>query len=172
MGICVTGQLQRLELQSKLDNLVEANAQEYTIDLVVIVDPHQSVYINENTFLNSSKRGLSSWNKQRAVQAMEKSSASVSRLVLWSQPTDPPLQERYVAELSDRRHSSAKRRKRAQVHVRQWATLSMVRMIPWYINTVCSHTRYAPLAIFSAIGSLRRTGLLTMSTFACETTFW
>ena len=45
-GICVTGQLARLELESKLKHLIRPNAGDFDIDLIIIVDPSSARHVN------------------------------------------------------------------------------------------------------------------------------
>jgi hypothetical protein len=45
-GICVTGQLTRLELKSKMDHLIKPNLRDYDIDLLIVVDPEGARHVN------------------------------------------------------------------------------------------------------------------------------
>jgi hypothetical protein len=125
-GICITGQITRLELESKLKHLIKPNLKSYAIDLVIIVDPESSSHVNiRDAKGEGAKIGNSALDAATIKKAASKLPLNKFSLVLYEQETavNPDNLERYMASLNKEYMTRGERKKRALSHIRQWYTM-------------------------------------------------
>ena len=133
LGVCIVGQLSRLELESKLWRLVAPNTVAFDVHLAFVLAPEgHREYVN----LQSDTGASFNWNvttlekriREFAGNDLPRNSfenATVTfSLDLRPQEKEPWLWPDYLARLADYYHTSTdKQRSRAASHVRQWKSL-------------------------------------------------
>ena len=75
MGVCVTGQMARLELESKMRHFVNPNLEAYAIDLVLVLAPASTTRFVTN---DTDAGGRMAWTKPGLLAAIARSSATRS----------------------------------------------------------------------------------------------
>lgn len=121
LGVCITGQAERLELRSKLQRLVLPNRDAFDIDLVFVLGPVGTArYVNHL----SNVGGRQSWTEQslqRAIAMLEFEGRV--RIQLRPQEPVPMLHYSYVNDSEKWSNDLGKRILRSRSHVRQWWSL-------------------------------------------------
>ena len=126
LGICITGQLGRLEIESKIEKLLIPNLSNFEISVVLVLDDrNKSIFANEEK-LNSNIAKVSLESARASFQA-----ASTRVFIDGSpQPKNPLIDVgvgSYASSLvKDGGSKIMNKRKirRAAIHVRQWAALT------------------------------------------------
>jgi hypothetical protein len=117
MGLCVTGQLKRMEFWSKLHHFIVPNMEQYDMHVLFVLDPESIEAVNERKFL-----GLPT-----AVMGEEELKTQVNRqcpgcqvsVDFYRQPMLPSVARRYVMELDKFALNDTRSRvRRAVVHSR------------------------------------------------------
>ena len=117
MGLCITGQLMRMELWSKLVNLVRPNMHDYDMDVLFVLDPESNLAVNERR-----NKGLPSTvlNESDLVAHVSRFCPTCTTSVdFYTQPKKPVVAHNYVLDLDKGpRNFTAVRANRAMVHAR------------------------------------------------------
>lgn len=124
MGVCLTGQLKRMEFWSKIHHLLVPNKQYYDIDVFFVMDPDSIVAVNERKFLGVPTVVLNETEIRDAVKRYCPECGVVVRFQ--QQPKTPSLVTAYLNDLAKyMRTNSSVIAKRATVHDRllySWAS--------------------------------------------------
>ena len=129
MGVCVTGQMARLELESKMRHFVNPNLEAYAIDLVLVLAPASTTRFVTN---DTDAGGRMAWTKPGLLAAIARSSATRARearadlaVTVDDSPQNPApfLRFEYVNQSDKWQGEPAKMEERVRSHVRQWQAL-------------------------------------------------
>jgi hypothetical protein len=124
VGICITGQLSRLEMQSKIRNLVAPmRALGSTVDVAFVLDPKRGVYTNDLVYgpFYAPDRYKSPEDLERFVTGS--GVFAKQKFLAFDQPAEPLLNQGYVRALNKQEHGQNFTHLRAQNHVRQFLSL-------------------------------------------------
>jgi hypothetical protein len=124
--ICITGQLSRLEISTKLESLISPNRHHH-MDVVFVLDPNSQ----RSTNLRLPHRELSHTENQ-VVGEFEKAGANVLLFDNRSQADDPQVSATYVEQLNKVWMHNDTRHKRAQNHFRQYEAFRRCNVKPGY----------------------------------------
>lgn len=125
IGVCVIGQLGRLELESKLKHVLCGQNQTLTsIDVVFVLSPGRIRYVNSHTDFG----GHAAWTRQSLNASMAtKRCPSMERgtLIIDDAPQEslPFIHAEYVLASNKFPRDMPKKVKRARAHVRQWRAM-------------------------------------------------
>ena len=128
MGVCVTGQLARLELESKMRRFVNINLGAYAIDLVLMLAPASTThFVNKDT----DAGGRKNWTKPSLLATILRSAARAGNasadltVLVDDSPQDPApfLRFEHVNQSNKWQGEPAKMEQRVRSHVRQWQAL-------------------------------------------------
>jgi len=127
LGLCLTGQLERLEIESKARHLVRDLNRTHDIDVVLVVANGTARYVNGFSVANSSAVQATAErlrSRTRAALIRTFVQAGASRVVLNTEPQWelPYLRKQYVLNLN-KPMSNVHLANRARSHVRQWRSL-------------------------------------------------
>lgn len=121
MGICVTGQMGRLELTSKLENLVAVNLEKYSIDLVlVLAPPQQRIHFANPTSDPGGRRRWSAAAIAEDVMRRFRERSDVQVFIDDAQQAETPYVNVEYLKVSNKPTLGGAR---VQSHVRQWLAL-------------------------------------------------
>uniref|UniRef100_A0A7S3NGS9 Hexosyltransferase n=1 Tax=Aureoumbra lagunensis TaxID=44058 RepID=A0A7S3NGS9_9STRA len=137
LGVCVTGQLSRLELESKIRRLISLNSEAYEIDMVFVLGTNTH-FVNGET----DAGGRAEWSAELIRKAVRHWAPRVARVVV---DAGPQLERPYI-ELSYLQASDKPWLGKARIesHVRQW--WSLLRCWKHFIHLACK--RQAPYQTF------------------------
>uniref|UniRef100_A0A7S1TLQ0 Uncharacterized protein n=1 Tax=Erythrolobus australicus TaxID=1077150 RepID=A0A7S1TLQ0_9RHOD len=130
LGVCLTGQLGRLELESKINNFLAPMREVYThIDVALVLSNGTSVFVNEEGKGNAS---ASLYPSAEAAKMKLKATGMVNLvyLALYQPPENPMLDSAYVQQLNKNFTGSLLMR-RARGHVTQWSMLLDCARMLW-----------------------------------------
>jgi len=116
VGICVTGQLSRLELQLKVKNIVKPlKTYGFRVDIIALLSDAPPRYVNARYMGNAS------WFRELSeVEKFLANKVDALRVVKYNQAMKPLLDPSYV-RLLDNQRTRAKMEFRTTVHINQWA---------------------------------------------------
>lgn len=125
MGVCITGQVSRLELASKVQHVVSAASQRgYVVDVVIVASAEGTVFVNGQRTRTGRQFG-EHWTMGTMKRTLLR--ARVGRLVIdtTAQWLDPYLRREYVRRTSRRKpgFTLALKDARTRSHVRQWRAM-------------------------------------------------
>lgn len=110
--VCITGQLNRLEIQTKIQNFIKPNAGKIDVSFVLDLNSKYAT----NTVVGN--RSLPSMNE--VVSQFESAGARVLFFNTQAQTAAPDVSSVYVMQLDKRKFSLEKRLERARNHFRQY----------------------------------------------------
>mmetsp|Transcript_11478 Transcript_11478/g.24789 ORF Transcript_11478/g.24789 Transcript_11478/m.24789 type:complete len:352 (-) Transcript_11478:254-1309(-) len=116
LGICITGQLSRLELGFKVQNLVAPLTKHgFRVDVVALLGAGRPQYVNNRSM------GTDSWFRSfEEVERYLKPSVSSLRVVEFKQPKRPRLDPKYYRNMDKQGAFEGLMKFRNKVHVSQW----------------------------------------------------
>ena len=122
LGLCVTGQLSRLELWSKIFNVIVPNAPSYAIDVLFVLDAEQHSAVNSEAALNGMPVAL--LDKATIQSHMTRYCPECHVMFDFApQPKSPPAMEPYVHDMGKYKpYEIDSRRKRAILNARNMHT--------------------------------------------------
>lgn len=124
LGVCIVGQLGRLELQSKADHVVIANREEYMVDVALVLDngKHGLRFVDKHFKENGGGEVEypTTWEMTRALQGARR-----VKVRFIEQPEKPLVRGEYLSGLDKDKMSSDARLERARIHLRQWSMLDI-----------------------------------------------
>ncbi|CAE7493227.1 Crnkl1 [Symbiodinium natans] len=133
--ICITGQIRRLELKTKVENLfLPLAAAGYNVLVALVLDPRQEPkYINRPAGEWHEDYQVTDGNFTTLAQAAEMLPKSINLIADPFIPHDYPVDERYVEDLYQTMPWKGRdmARSRGQSHMRQWETLHRCSQLPW-----------------------------------------
>lgn len=154
IGVCVTGQLSRLETESKLRHLIEPSSKRFVIDVVLVVSGEGSRFINGETEYTGGPSGLSA----RSVASAFGRSASGEVVVDTSPQEEHPYVQRAYLNISDKPQLGEER---VRSHVRQWAALmTCYKHFAWLEAKRCASGAHGEEDIYGRFIKLRDDSLL------------
>ena len=123
LGICVTGQLSRMELWSKIHNIVVPNMHAFDIDVHFVLDDERNEAVNERIHLGMPLVRL---NVTEITDRVAKYSPNCQTFVdFYAQAEEPTVVERYKHDqFKLPRNQIELRTQRAVIHVRIFASWS------------------------------------------------
>jgi len=127
MVICMTGQLSRLELKSKIKNVIGNNKLKgHHIDVVVILDASNvTKYSDEAGGMKVDPSLKPEFETEESVRRELAPYTDKVRIKWYTQPADPVVAEWYYDGMYDYNYPKdpIERSKRVKLHVRQYATI-------------------------------------------------
>jgi hypothetical protein len=124
--ICITGQLSRLEIFTKVNSIISPN-RHHRLDVVFVLDPNSQ----RSTNLMLPHRELS-YTESQVVVEFEKAGANVLFFDNRSQTDDPQVSATYVKQLNKVWMHKDARYQRAQNHFRQYEAFRRCNVQPSY----------------------------------------
>lgn len=126
IGVCVIGQMSRLELSSKLRHALEPLSLHYTVDVVMPLSARKRThFVNKQTDVGGRKDWTEGLVKSRIRAALRvRNGTTNGAVILDSSPQDasPLLHFSYVVS-GDKYDKLADKEERVRSHVRQWGAL-------------------------------------------------
>lgn len=124
VGVCVTGQIARLDLDSKIEHLFSNTACACVFDIVFVLAQNTSAYVNHDEDMG----GRMEWTQQsisHRLNSQRSTSPQLGRLIvdIGRQEPNPLLHAEYVAYGLKFRDNPTMMEERARSHVRQWRAL-------------------------------------------------
>ncbi|KAA8495301.1 hypothetical protein FVE85_1456 [Porphyridium purpureum] len=118
LAVCITGQLARLELDSKITNVFSVNAQNgWTVDALILLSAEsEAQFVNRRVPIVAQK----DYPTDDSIEEALKSHVSRVKVVRVDQPVEPVMRAEYVAGLDKWNMEEGRRWARARGHVRQW----------------------------------------------------
>lgn len=119
MGVCMTGQMSRFELTSKLEHLIAVNLEKYEIDVVLVLARNSHRFTNPD----SDTGGRRSWSIDH-LRAVIMNQFNTLRIVIDASDQDPSpyINEEYLGLTALNKHQLGVAR--VESHVRQWLALT------------------------------------------------
>ncbi|KAG8467839.1 hypothetical protein KFE25_006891 [Diacronema lutheri] len=163
IGICVIGQVERLELGSKVVHLLATNARKHHVDAVFALAPRGAAhFVNKQTDAGGRKR----WTADR-IRAKVGGALRGGKLIIdmKKQAALPYLRARYVMQNEKFRNNLAKKDDRARSHVRQWGSL-------WQCHQHFTYTQKANGAPYDVFIKLRDDSYIMRGWTLEKPSFW
>lgn len=117
--VCITGQLSRLELDGKIQNLFEPLYNTHRIDVAFVLSTETSYRAPKihRSFLHEEASAFSSFNEIHAKLPLK---YGMVRILKFDQPDSPMLNFDYVDLLDKKSMNRTLQEARSRSHIRQW----------------------------------------------------
>lgn len=123
--VCITGQLSRLELDGKIDNLFEPLHDTHDIDVAFVLSAGKVIFVAKRSDKIFSG-AVPSFNTMKEIRARIPRKFGMIRTLQIEQPPSPIMVSGYVDSLDKSSLNRTLREERSRSHIRQW-----------YVNEKC-----------------------------------
>mmetsp|Transcript_625 Transcript_625/g.4231 ORF Transcript_625/g.4231 Transcript_625/m.4231 type:complete len:332 (-) Transcript_625:694-1689(-) len=120
--VCITGQLHRLELDGKVNNLFQPMVQTHVVDIALVLSTKTASFVVKRSQKVFAGSGQGNFRTLEEVQRKLQNRFGIVRTKELVQPQAPALNQDYVDMLDKGGVNRTLRVNRSESHIRQWSS--------------------------------------------------